>query len=248
MHEQEIKKIMTDLKNGKFEVGEAIKKLKFLPFEDLGFAKIDHHRALRKGFPEVVFCQNKTVNQVVEIVKKLSDGNSVVLATRATAEMFKAVKKHIKNAKYNDKSKTIIINKKKFDSKTKNKILVLTAGTSDINVAEEAAVVAESMGNKVEKIYDVGVAGLHRLLNNKNQIENANVLIVVAGMDGVLPSVVSGLFGKPIIAVPTSVGYGASFKGVAPLLTMLNSCSPGVVVVNIDNGFGAGYFASMINK
>mgnify|MGYP001557983228 FL=1 len=248
MHEQEIKKIMTDLKNGKVEVDDAIKKLKFLPFEDLGFAKIDHHRALRKGFPEVVFCQNKTIKQVVEIVKILSRDNSVVLATRATIEMFKAVKKHIKNAEYNEKSRTIIINKKNNEHRPKNKILILTAGTSDINVAEEAAVVAESMGNKVERVYDVGVAGLHRLLNNKDQIEDANVLIVVAGMDGVLPSVVSGLFGKPIIAVPTSVGYGASFKGIAPLLTMLNSCSPGVVVVNIDNGFGAGYFASMINK
>src|SRR3989344_6051564 len=248
MHEQEIKKLMGDLKNGKVEVNEAIRKLKFLPFENLGFAKIDHHRALRKGFPEVVFCQSKTVWQVVEIVKRLSKNNSVVLATRATKETFNEMKKHIKNANYNEKSKTIIINKKKSDKKTKNKILILTAGTSDINIAEEAAIVAEVMGNIVERLYDVGVAGLHRLLSNKGQIEGANVLIVVAGMDGVLPSVVSGLFGKPIIAVPTSVGYGASFKGIAPLLTMLNSCSPGVVVVNIDNGFGAGYFASMINR
>jgi len=248
MHEQQIKKIMNDIKDDKIQVDEAIRKLKFLPFEDLGFAKIDHHRALRKGFPEVVFCQNKNVNQVVEIVRILSRNNSVVLATRATTEMFKAVKKHVKNAEYNEKSRTIIANKKNNVRNLKNKILILTAGTSDINVAEEAAVVAESMGNKVERMYDVGVAGLHRLLNNKGQIEKANVLIVVAGMDGVLPSVVSGLFGKPIIAVPTSVGYGASFKGIAPLLTMLNSCSPGVVVVNIDNGFGAGYFASMINK
>ncbi|MEK6947465.1 MAG: nickel pincer cofactor biosynthesis protein LarB, partial [Nanoarchaeota archaeon] len=243
MNEQEVKKIMNEVKSKKIGVDDAIRKLKFIPFEDLGFAKIDHHRALRKGFPEVVFCQNKTVNQVVEIVERLFNDNNTVLATRATIEMFKAVKKHVKNAEYNEKSKTIIINKKKSDNKIKNKILILTAGTSDINVAEEAAVVAESMGNKVERIYDVGVAGLHRLLNNKNEIEGANVLIVVAGMDGVLPSVVSGLFGKPIIAVPTSVGYGASFKGIAPLLTMLNSCSPGVVVVNIDNGFGAGYFA-----
>ena len=248
MHEREIKKIMMDLKNNKIDVDESIRKLKFLPFEDLGFAKIDHHRALRQGFPEVVFCQNKPVNQVVEIVKRLSKDNSVVLATRATEEMFKEVKKYIKHAEYNEKSRTIIINKKDKERRPKNKILILTAGTSDINVAEEAAVVAEAMGNKVERLYDVGVAGLHRLLNNKDQIEDANVLIVVAGMDGVLPSVVSGLFGKPIIAVPTSVGYGASFKGIAPLLTMLNSCSPGVVVVNIDNGFGAGYFASMINK
>ena len=162
--------------------------------------------------------------------------------------MFNEVKKHIKNALYNKISRTIIIQNQKNKIKKNGKILVLSAGTSDINVAEEAAVVAEAMGNKVERIYDVGVAGLHRLLSNKEKIDGAGVLIVVAGMDGVLPSVVSGLFSKPIIAVPTSVGYGASFKGIAPLLTMLNSCSPGVVVVNIDNGFGAGYFASMINK
>jgi pyridinium-3,5-biscarboxylic acid mononucleotide synthase len=249
MHEAEIKKIMNGIRNKKISVDESIKKLKFLPFEDLGFAKIDHHRALRKGFPEVVYCQNKTINQVTGIVRRLSKNNNVILATRATREMFGAVKKYIKNAKYNEKSKTIIINKNKMADKIKNdkKILVITAGTSDINAAEEAAVVAESMGNVVERLYDVGVAGLHRLLNNREKIEDANVLVIAAGMDGVLPSVASGLFGKPIIAIPTSVGYGASFKGIAPLLTMLNSCSPGVVVVNIDNGFGAGYFASMIN-
>src|SRR3989344_5298616 len=247
MNEQEVKKIMNEVKNNKIGVDDAIRKLKFLPFEDLGFVKIDHHRALRKGFPEVVFCQSKTMNQVVEIVKRLAKTNNTVLATRATKEMFDAVKKQVKNSQYNEKSKTIIVNKNNKITK-KGKILVASAGTSDINVAEEAAIVAESMGNHVERLYDVGVAGLHRLLNNKDKIEDANVLIVVAGMDGVLPSVVSGLFGKPIIAVPTSVGYGASFKGIAPLLTMLNSCSPGVVVVNIDNGFGAGYFASMINK
>ena len=249
MHEQEIKGIMQKVRSGKIEVDDAIRKLKFLPFEDLGYAKIDHHRELRKGFPEVVYCQSKTVKQVGEIVKRLAKKNATILATRATKEMFNAVKKNIKNSEYNKNSKTIIINRQKNKrSQSKNKILVITAGTSDINVAEEAAIVAETMGSEVERIYDVGVAGLHRLLNNKNKIEGANVLVVVAGMDGVLPSVVSGLFGKPIIAVPTSVGYGASFKGIAPLLTMLNSCSPGVVVVNIDNGFGAGYFASMINK
>ena len=247
MYEQKIKRIMLGVKSKKIKVNEAIKKLKFMPFEDLGFAKIDYHRALRKGFPEVVFCQNKTKEQVVSIVKKLASSNSGVIATRATEEMFNEVKKYIKNAKYNKISKTIIIQNNKKQQK-KGKILVLSAGTSDISVAEEAAVVAEAMGNKVERLYDVGVAGLHRLLGNKEKLADANVLIVVAGMDGVLPSVVSGLFGKPIIAVPTSVGYGASFKGIAPLLTMLNACSPGVVVVNIDNGFGAGYFASLINK
>ena len=247
MHEQEVRKIMDGVRGKKINIEEAIRNLKFMPFEDLGFAKIDHHRGLRKGFPEVVFCQNKKVKQVVEIVKRLAKDDSTILATRATKEMFTEVKKYIKNAEYSEKSGTIIINKKNAINK-KDAILVITAGTSDIDIAEEAAVVAESMGNRVERLYDVGVAGLHRLLNNKEKIEDANVLVVVAGMDGVLPSVVSGIFGKPIIAVPTSVGYGASFRGIAPLLTMLNSCSPGVVVVNIDNGFGAGYFASMINR
>lgn len=247
MYEQKIRKLMDGVAKNKIDVDSAVGKLKFMPFEDLGFAKIDYHRALRKGFPEVVFCQNKTKEHVVQIIKKLSKNNNQVLATRATEEMFIEVKKLIKNAQYNKYSKTIIINRNNKIMK-KGKILILSAGTSDINVAEEAAVVAEAMGNKVERLYDVGVAGLHRLLSNKDKIEDANVLVIVAGMDGALPSVVSGLFGKPIIAVPTSVGYGASFKGIAPLLTMLNSCSPGVVVVNIDNGFGAGYFASLINK
>ena len=246
MYEQKIRKVMGKVANKEIGIDEAIKKLKFMPFEDIGFAKIDHHRALRKGFPEVVFCQNKTAEQVTAIVRKLASNNSDVLATRASEEMFNGVRKHIKDAKYNKISKTISIIKNK--GLGTGRILVLSAGTSDINVAEEAAVVAEAMGNKVERLYDVGVAGLHRLLNNKEKLSEANVLIIVAGMDGVLPSVVSGLFGKPIIAVPTSVGYGASFKGIAPLLTMLNSCSPGVVVVNIDNGFGAGYFASLINR
>mgnify|MGYP001580558528 CR=1 FL=1 len=247
MYEQKIKKIMTGVMNKKLKVDEALKKLKFMPFEDLGFAKVDHHRALRKGFPEVVFCQSKTKEQVAAIVRKLASNNNEVIATRATDEMFNEVKKQIKNAQYNKISKTIIINKNNKRLK-KGKILVLSAGTSDINVAEEAAIVAEATGNNVERLYDVGVAGLHRLLSNKDKLSEANVIIIVAGMDGVLPSVVSGLIGKPIIAVPTSVGYGASFNGIAPLLTMLNSCSPGVVVVNIDNGFGAGYFASLINK
>src|SRR3989338_5973393 len=236
MYEQKIKKIMEDISNKKLNIDEAVKKLKFIPFEDLGFAKIDHHRALRKGFPEVIFCQNKTTGQVIRIIKKIVLNNSDVIATRATEEMFKEVKKHVGNAQYNKISKTITIKKNKVVKK--GKILVLSAGTSDIPVAEEAAVVAEAMGNKVEKLYDVGVAGIHRLLSNKEKLSDANVLIVVAGMDGVLPSVVSGLIEKPVIAVPTSVGYGASFKGIAPLLTMLNACSPGVVVVNIDNGFG----------
>lgn len=246
MYEQKIKKIMLGVESKKIKIDDAIRKLKFLPFEDLGFAKIDHHRALRRGFPEVIFCQNKAKEQVVSIVKKLIEKNADVIATKANEEVFNEVKKHIKNANYNKTAKIITITKNK--KQKKGKILVLSAGTSDINVAEEAAAVAEAMGNNVERLYDVGVAGLHRLLSNKEKLDSANVLVVVAGMDGVLPSVVSGLIGKPVIAVPTSVGYGASFKGIAPLLTMLNACSPGVVVVNIDNGFGAGYFASLINK
>lgn len=248
MYEQKIKSIMRGVANKKLDICDAVKKLKFMPFEDLGFAKIDHHRALRKGFPEVVFCQNKTVQQASAIIKKLADNNADVIATRAAEEMFREVKKYVKNASYNKISKTIIIKKSENKLFKKGKILVLSAGTSDIPVAEEAAVVAEAMGNKVERLYDAGVAGIHRLLSNKEKLSGASVIIVVAGMDGALPSVVSGLVDKPVIAVPTSVGYGASFRGIAPLLTMLNSCSPGVVVVNIDNGFGAGYFASIINK
>ena len=246
MYKKKIKKVLLEVANKKLKVDEAIEKLKFMPFEDIGFAKIDYHRALRKGFPEVVFCQNKTKEQATTIIRKLAEKNDCIIATRASEEIFNKVKTHIKNAQYNKISKTIVINNNKKEKK--GKILILSAGTSDINVAEEAAVVAEAMGNNVERIYDVGVAGIHRLLSNKEKLTAANVLIVVAGMDGVLPSVVSGLIDNPVIAVPTSVGYGASFKGVAPLLTMLNSCSPGVVVVNIDNGFGAGYFASLINK
>lgn len=260
MEVKRLKELLDKVSNKKITLGDAVEKLKFLPFEDLGFAKIDHHRALRKGFPEVVFCQNKTVGQVVGIMKKLALMNSTVIGTRATLQMYRAVKKEINGAQYNKNSGTIII-KNKTGKEIRNKIinkkmpkeksgyiLILSAGTSDIRVAEEAACVAEAMDNKVERLYDVGVAGIHRLLANKEKLMNANVLIVVAGMDGVLPGVTAGLSSAPIIAVPTSVGYGASFGGIAPLLTMLNSCSPGVVVVNIDNGFGAGYFASMINK
>ncbi len=253
MYKQKIRQILLKLVDRKIDIDGALKKLKFLPFEDLGFAKIDHHRALRRGFPEVVFCQNKTIEQVVEIIKKLASNNTNVLATRASPLMYKEVKKHVKNVEYNNVSKTILVRNKvkklnKFNKLyKKGKILVLSAGTSDIPVAEESAFVAEVMGNNVERLYDVGVAGIQRLLSNKEKIAQSSVVIVVAGMDGALPSVVSGLIDNPLIAVPTSVGYGASFKGIAPLLTMLNCCSPGVVVVNIDNGFGAGYFASLIN-
>ena len=246
MHEAEIKKILEDVSEGHLKVDEAISRLKFLPFEDMGFAKLDLHRAFRRGFPEVIFCQNKTNEQSVKIMKRFIENDSDVLATRANEEIFNGIKEFADNAEYNEKARTISVIKNKKEKK--GKIIILSAGTSDMPVAEEAAATAEAMGSNVERIYDVGVAGLHRLLSQKEKIQDANALVVVAGMDGVLPSVTSGIFGKPIIAVPTSIGYGAAFNGIAPLLTMLNSCSPGVVVVNIDNGFGAGYFANMVNK
>lgn len=242
-----MKKMLQDFKAGKVDLAEVMEKIKSLPYKDLGFAKIDTHRAVRKGFPETIFCQGKTISQVLKIIEILSKENHNILATKANKRIYSAVKKVYPNAEYNKFAKTIIINREQLKPK-KGKILVITAGTSDIPVAEEAVVTAELMGNKVEKVYDVGVAGVHRLLDIKDKIFEANVLIVVAGMEGALASIVGGLTSQPVIAVPTSVGYGASFKGIAPLLTMMNSCSEGVVVVNIDNGFGAGYFASLINR
>jgi len=244
---EEIERMLRDFKSGKITTREVLDKLKSLPFEDLGFAKIDTHRTLRKGFPETLFCQGKTIPQIMEILKAMSKHNHNILGTRASKEVYDAVRKVYENVEYNELAKTFVIKKEKVKLK-RGKILIITAGTSDIPVAEEAAVTAQIMGNKVDKLYDVGVAGIHRLLAYKEKIFEASVIIVVAGMEGALASVVGGLTSRPVIAVPTSVGYGASFKGIAPLFTMLNSCSPGVVVVNIDNGFGAGYFASLINR
>ena len=242
-----MKKILQDYKAGKIDLVEVLDKIKSLPYKDLDFAKIDTHRPLRKGFPETVFCKGKTIPQIISIIKEMVKRDHSVLATKANKSIFNAVKKLYPEAVFNDHAKTIVIKNKKINQK-KGKILVITAGTSDIPVAEEAVVTAELMGSKVEKVYDVGVAGVHRLFDIKDKIFEANVIIVVAGMEGALASIVGGLASRPVIAVPTSVGYGASFKGIAPLLTMLNSCAEGVVVVNIDNGFGAGYFASLINR
>ncbi|NOY57823.1 MAG: nickel pincer cofactor biosynthesis protein LarB [Calditrichaeota bacterium] len=249
MHKDKIKAILQSVQNGQVSIETALQDLSKLPFEDLGFATLDHHRALRKGFPEVVFCENKTTEQAVKIMEKLAEQN-VVLATRTNRQMYEEIKKSRANAEFNELARTIVIpyKGKEIRIDRDKTILVITAGTSDISVAEEAVVTAKVMGHHVESLYDVGVAGLHRLLNKKDKIEKANVLVVVAGMDGALPSVVAGLVDKPVIAVPTSVGYGASFNGIGPLLTMLNACAPGVTVVNIDNGFGAGYFASLINR
>jgi NCAIR mutase (PurE)-related protein len=241
-----MKKLLQDYKAGKTDLATVLTKLKSLPYEDIGFAKIDTHREVRKGFPETIFCQSKTIAQIIQILKKLPKEQNILL-TKANKNVYTAVKKVYHTARYNDSAKTIVIQRYKPKPK-RGTILVLTAGTSDIPVAEEAVETAELMGNTVEKVYDVGVAGVHRLFDIKEKIFHANVIIVIAGMEGALASIVGGLASKPVIAVPTSVGYGASFHGIAPLLTMLNCCAEGVAVVNIDNGFGAGYFASLINR
>ncbi|MGC8970723.1 MAG: nickel pincer cofactor biosynthesis protein LarB [bacterium] len=240
-----IRELLLEVKNGLVDIDSALERLKFLPYEDLGYARLDHHRALRRGFPEVVFCQGKTTEQSVEIIKRLSEKNNRILATRANREIYERVIEFLPMARYNELARTIAVVKDKIDPV--GHILVISAGTADLPVAEEAIETADIMGNRVERLYDVGVAGLHRLLGSLDKINEAKVLIVVAGMEGALPSVVAGLVDKPVIAVPTSTGYGASFKGLSALLTMLNSCVPGIAVVNIDNGFGAGYLASIIN-
>lgn len=245
MGKDELRQLLEDVKANKVDVGEALNKLKNLPYEDLGFAVVDHHRALRKGFPEVIFCQGKTADQTAQIFKKLCCGSRSVLGTRAFPEAYEAVKEIYPDAEYNQLARTIIVRRGE-EPPRKGKILIMSAGTADLPVAEEAAVTAEIMGNDVLKTYDVGVAGIHRLLDKLELIRWAHVIIVVAGMEGALASVVGGLADQPIIAVPTSVGYGASFNGLSALLCMLNSCASGVSVVNIDNGFGAGAMANAI--
>jgi NCAIR mutase (PurE)-related protein len=249
--QQKIKDLLSKVKKGTLSPAEAYSRLKNLPYEDLGFAKYDHHRSLRKGFPEVIFCPGKTTPQIISIMQKAIEHHNIIMATRAEAKIYKAVKKTIKGAKYYKEARIIVLEPRtsNIELRTQKKsILVMTAGTADIPVAEEAAVTAEVLGNKVERLFDVGVAGIHRLFSQLKQVQKADVLIVVAGMEGALASVVAGLVDKPVIAVPTSVGYGASFKGLSALLTMMNSCSPGVAVVNIDNGFGAAVMAHMINN
>ena len=246
MNLDRLKTLLEGVKRGEVEVEKAIQSLRYLPFEDLGFSKVDHHRQLRKGFPEVIFCQGKTVNQVKQISKRILAAGHLLLATRATPEIYEALATIHPSARFSELGRTITIGQP--PDEPHDGILVISAGTSDIPVAEEAVETAQIMGNGVERLYDVGVAGLHRLLNNHEKLVQARVLVVVAGMEGALASVVGGLVDKPVIAVPTSVGYGASFGGVAALLSMLNSCASGVTVVNIDNGFGGGYSASLINQ
>jgi NCAIR mutase (PurE)-related protein len=245
----DIRKILEEVKNGSLAVEEAVGKLKTLPFDDLGYALVDHHRQLRNGCPEVIYCAGKTLAQVTGIVKNLIEvGDTNILATRVPAEMAQALSEIYPDAEWNPSARTIVIKRKPIEKTGKGKILVVTAGTSDMPVADEAIVTAEFLGNEVERLCDAGVAGIHRLLAKLDLIASANVIIVIAGMEGALPSVVGGLTDKPVIAVPTSVGYGASFGGITALLSMLNSCANGVSVVNIDNGFGAAYIANSINK
>ncbi|MBN2350725.1 MAG: nickel pincer cofactor biosynthesis protein LarB [Bacteroidales bacterium] len=247
MTPEKLKNLLEQVSNGKVSIDNALQELKDINYQDLGFAKIDHHRELRTGYPEVIFSQGKTAGQVRDIIDQMLTRGNNILATRATEEMYKEVKKLTKDAIYNPYAKTISI-KQKDITPPSTYIAVVTAGTSDIPVAEEAAITAEIFGNNVHRIFDVGVAGIHRLYDRLPEIRGARVVVVIAGMEGALPSIVGGLVDKPVIAVPTSIGYGANFQGLSALLGMLTSCASGVSVVNIDNGFGAGYMASMINK
>lgn len=246
MNPEAIEQLLQEVRAGQMTVAQAVKQLRALPFEDLGFASLDHHRSLRQGFPEVLLCEGKTPKQVVAIAKALIKKGGPFLATRAEPAVAKAIMKLDRRARYHADARIVAIDRAA--ARRVGHVLVLTAGTADVPVAEEARVTAEVMGSHVETLYDVGVAGLHRLLGRKERLFEARVVIVVAGMDGVLPSVVGGLVDCPVVAVPTSRGYGASFGGLAALLTMLNSCAAGVGVMNIDNGFGAGCLAHRINS
>lgn len=246
MNKEDITAILEKVKSGELEVDAAASSLKDLPFKDLGFAKVDNHRSLRNGFPEVIFCEGKSLDEIEGIVKEMLKHENNILASRASREVYQRIKKIAPEAVYHERPRMVFIEKQKL-KKTKSKILVVSGGTSDMPVAEEAVITAEALGNSVESLYDVGVAGIHRLLGNLDKLDEAEVIIAVAGMEGALASVVGGLVDKPVIAVPTSVGYGANFGGVSALLTMINSCSSGIGVVNIDNGFGAAYLASTIN-
>lgn len=245
MNSARLKKLLKQVQAGKITLQEALHQLRTLPYEDIGFASIDHHRSLRQGFPEVIFCEGKTKTQITDIARKLLNKGKPLLATRATPEIGRALKRLDTKAVYHEAARLVSVSDPK--RPRIGDIVIVTAGTADIPVAEEARITAEIMGSRVQSLFDVGVAGLHRLLDRQDILRTARVLIVVAGMDGVLPSVVGGLMDRPIVAIPTSQGYGANFGGLSALLTMLNSCSSGIGVVNIDNGFGAGCLAHRIN-
>jgi len=252
MDGKRLKRLLEKVKSGDLPIEQALNSLRILPYEDVGCAKLDLHRGIRTGFPEVVFCQGKTCEQSVEIVKRLAKHHAKVLATRVAPDVAERIAEAVAGCTYHPAARLLVVSqpgeKRVKVSRNKKYVMVLSAGTADIPVAEEAAITAESMGSRVERSYDIGVAGLHRLLDQKDKIMGANVLIVAAGMEGALPSVVGGMVSCPVIAVPTSVGYGASFGGLAALLAMLNSCAAGIAVMNIDNGFGAGYFAHLVNR
>jgi len=244
MNPDNLKKLFSDVAKGKISPAAALKRVRHLPFEELGHSTVDGHRAIRQGYPEVIFCQGKTVE---EIAARICGAGDNLLATRASEEAFRRIHALFPDAVYHRRAHAVTVERRRL-TKAPGFIAVVSAGTADGPVAEEAAVTAESMGNTVRRFYDVGVAGLHRLLRKLPDLARARVIVVAAGMEGALPSVVGGLVGRPVVAVPTSVGYGASFGGIAALLGMLNSCAAGVTVVNIDNGFGAGYAAALINK
>ena len=248
MNRDSLKEILTKLSKGDVSIDETLEKLKTLPFEDVGFACIDHHRSLRKGASEVIYGEGKDSDQILSIMERMIEQDEDILVTRVSADKAKKILKKFPGCLHHEKARALTLIKNERKISGRGRIEVICAGTSDIPVAEEAVVTARFLGNEVDTIYDVGVSGLHRILNHKERMMDAAVLIVVAGMEGALPSVVGGLVDKPVIAVPTSVGYGTSFQGLTALLGMLNSCAAGVTVVNIDNGFGAGYAASIINR
>jgi len=246
MDEPRLREMLESLRTGTVSVDDALDRLRRLPYEDLGFASLDHHRALRTGFPEVVLGLGKTPEQIAAITERLAARADSLLVTRTSSEAYQLVRKQLPDAKYHADARAITL--ERAPAPKQPGVVVCCAGTSDLPVAAEAAVTAELMGSSVDRMYDVGVAGIHRLLDKTERLQAANALVVVAGMEGALPSVVAGLVAAPVIAVPTSIGYGASFQGLAPLLAMLNACAAGVSVVNIDNGFGAGYLAAVINR
>ncbi|MBN2329992.1 MAG: nickel pincer cofactor biosynthesis protein LarB [Candidatus Omnitrophica bacterium] len=247
MNSEQVKALLERVKDGTLSLDDAVKALKHLPYEDIGYATLDHHRSLRQGVPEVIFCQNKTLEEISGIIQRLRERDNPVLATRVPPDSFEALKKLYPDAQFHERSHVITLGKD-LEAGGVGNVLICCAGTSDLPVAEEAAITAQFTGSNVTRLTDVGVAGIHRLLGRLDVIRAANVIVVAAGMEGALASVIGGLVEAPVIAVPTSVGYGASFGGISALLTMLNSCSAGVTVVNIDNGFGAGFAASLINK
>ncbi len=246
MNNDHLKHLLGQVRNGQLSIEDAFDNLRKLPFDDLRFARTDGHHCIRKDVQEVIFCQGKNLWQIQEIVERVAHDHTNILATKADSHVFKGIQDVVSNCRYHETARVVVINP--MDAEKIGNIAVITAGTSDIPVAEEATVTAQTLGNRVSRIYDVGVAGVHRLLHWCDDLFQANVVVVVAGMEGALASVVGGLVSAPVIGVPTSVGYGASFGGIAALLSMLNSCASGVSVVNIDNGFGAGYQANLINK